>query len=292
MFLSITSLNWYTLWKKNSSNNLRLCRNCFAFSHSEEQHQVHDDACRNHASATIKMPGDDKNSFWLKNFKSRWFAPFTIYFDFESFLIPVSSCTANPDASSTEVIEHMPSGFALTLLNFVKKLHEMAREVYYAKRRFPVYLGQQVPNRSSTVVLDFWTTFRTRRYKSVGPLPPPRGFPWFCTWEVLLDKTTINFTPIISHNIAKYDLHHVCLALRKNEPSTTISVIPSTDEKYMSMTFGVLIKRITRRDGKVRKIYEYLRFINFFKFLTSSFEKLVANLPASAFAIFWCSKFD
>ena len=47
--------------EKQFTNSLRLCRNCFAFSHSEEQHQVHDDACRNHAPATIKMPGDDKN---------------------------------------------------------------------------------------------------------------------------------------------------------------------------------------------------------------------------------------
>ena len=52
------------------------------------------------------------------------------------------------------------------------------------------------------------------------------------------------------------------------------------------MTFGVLIKTVTRRDGKVRKIHEYLRLIDFFKFLTSSLEKLVANLPASAFAVF------
>ena len=113
------------------------------------------------------MPGDVKNSFRFKNFKARWFAPFTIYFDFESFLMPVSSCPANPDASSTEVIEqHIPSGFVLTLIengfstpkefvidssencmtNFIKKLHEMAREVYYSKRPFPIYLGQQVPN--------------------------------------------------------------------------------------------------------------------------------------------------
>ena len=69
--------------------------------------------------------------------------------------MPVSSCPVHPEASSTEVIEqHIPSGFALTLIengfstpkkfaiqssencmtNFIRKLHEMARGVYYAKR--------------------------------------------------------------------------------------------------------------------------------------------------------------
>ena len=68
--------------------------------------------------------------------------------------MPVSSCPFNPDASSTEVIEqHIPSGSALTLTEngfstpkefvidssancmtkFIKKLHEMEREVYYAE---------------------------------------------------------------------------------------------------------------------------------------------------------------
>ena len=52
------------------------------------------------------------------------------------------------------------------------------------------------------------------------------------------------------------------------------------------MTFGVLIKTVTGRGGKIRKIYEYLRFIDSFKFLTTSLEKLAANLPDSSFAIF------
>ena len=90
-----------TVKEKQFTNNLRLCRN----KSYEEQHRVRDDACQNHAPATIKMPGDDQNSFRFKNFKARWFAPFTIYFDFESFLMPVSSCPVNPDASSTENIE-------------------------------------------------------------------------------------------------------------------------------------------------------------------------------------------
>ena len=259
------------------------------------------------------MPGDDKNSFRFKNFKARWFAPFTIYFDFESFLISVSFCPANPDASSTEVIEqHTPSGFALTLIengfstpkefvidsskncmtNFIKKLHEMSRKVYYAKRRFPIYLGQQVSKRSS--IVDCWICeepFGPEDTKVLDHCHHRGDFLGFahekCNWI----RRTINFTPVIGHNIANYDLHHVCLALREIEPSTTIRFIPSTDEKYISMTFGVLIKTATGRDGKVRKIYEYLRFIDSFKFLTTSIKKLVANLPASAFAIF-DSKFD
>ena len=85
--------------RKTVHKQFAFLQELFCFSHSE-QHQIHDDAFRNHAPATIKMPGDDKNSFRFKNFKARWFAPITTYFDFESFLMPVSSSPSNPDASS------------------------------------------------------------------------------------------------------------------------------------------------------------------------------------------------
>ena len=52
-----------TVIEKHFTNSLRPCRNFFDFSHSEDQHQVHYDACWNHAPATIKMPGDDKKFF-------------------------------------------------------------------------------------------------------------------------------------------------------------------------------------------------------------------------------------
>ena len=62
-------------------------------------------------------------------------------------------------------------------------------------------------------------------------------------------------------------------------PTTTISVIPSTDEKYISMNFGVLMETITLDDGKVIKKYENLRFIDSFKMMNTSLEKLVDILP-------------
>ena len=95
----------------------------------------------------------------------------------------------------------------------------------------------------------------------------------------------VNFTPVVGHNIQNYDLHQICLALNDCESTTTIKVILSTDEKYISMTFGVLIDTITTQEGRTQKIYEYLRFIDSYKMMNSSLEKLVEILPDTHFDI-------
>ena len=66
-------------------------------------------------------------------------------------------------------------------------------------------------------------------------------------------RTNVNFTPVVGHNIQNYDLHHICLALQSCEPTTTVSVIPSTDQKHISLNFGVLLETITLDDRKVIK---------------------------------------
>ena len=90
---------------------------------------------------------------------------------------------------------------------------------------------------------------------------------------------------MVGQNIQNYDLHHICLALQSCEPNTTVSVIPSTDEKYISMNSGVLVETITLEDGKENTKYENLRFIDSFKMMNSSLEKMVDILPRDRFAI-------
>ena len=90
---------------------------------------------------------------------------------------------------------------------------------------------------------------------------------------------------MVGHNIQNFDLHHICLALQPCEPTTTVCVIPSTDEKYISINFGVLVETITLDDRKVIKKYENLRFIDSFKMMNSSLEKLVEILPRDHFGI-------
>ena len=100
-----------------------------------------------------------------------------------------------------------------------------------------------------------------------------------------LARRTVNFTPVIGDNIQNYGLHHVCLALHECEPTSTMSVIPSTDEKYISLSIGVLIKTKKRKNGSEQKVFEYLRFIDSCMFLNSSLQKLVDNLPAEKMSI-------
>ena len=64
-----------------------------------------------------------------------------------------------------------------------------------------------------------------------------------------------------------------------------MSVIPSTDKKYISLSIGVLIKTIKRKNGTDRKVFEYLRFLDSCKFFNSSLQKLVENLPVQKMSI-------
>ena len=47
-----------------------------------------------------------------------------------------------------------------------------------------------------------------------------------------LARQNVNFTLAIGHNIQNYDLHPICLALHECEPTSTLSVTPSTDEIF------------------------------------------------------------
>ena len=98
-----------------------------------------------------------------------------------------------------------------------------------------------------------------------------------------LKRRTLNFTPVFAHNLANYDLHHVILALKSSIERNTFSIIPSTSEKFISLQIGVYIKSRQNRKGVWINEYEYIRILDLFKFMHSSLDKLVQNLPHDQF---------
>ena len=77
-----------------------------------------------------------------------------------------------------------------------------------------------------------------------------------------LTRGNINYIPVVGHKKQNYDMHHICLALNECDSRSTIQVIPSTDEKFISLIIGVVVKTITKKDQTTQNIYQYLRFIN------------------------------
>ena len=79
------------------------------------------------------------------------------------------------------------------------------------------------------------------------------------------------------------DLHHIVKALHSASENIKIDVIPTNDETFIALNYGVYIGRQKRRRDEVFE-YEYLRFIDSFKF-PSSLSKLVETLPHNKFSI-------
>ena len=288
----------------------RLCRNCFHISWSDETHEQHIQCCKDHEPALVVMPSAEKgtNRYEFKNLQALWFVPLVIYFDFESFLKPVDSCPDNPSQSSTRVLQkHEACGYSLAVIEhensqpyffdydssdqcmkkFLNQLHQLAREIYDQKRRFPQFLeSQESLNKENTSTC--WICcihFTNEHEKCLDHCHFSGNVLGWAHEKCNLARRTVNFTPVIGHNIQNYDLHHICLALHECEPTSTMSVIPSTDKKYISLSIGVLIKTIKRKNGSEQKVFEYLRFIDSCKFLNSSLQKLVDNLPAEKMSI-------
>ena len=90
---------------------------------------------------------------------------------------------------------------------------------------------------------------------------------------------------MIGHNIKKYDIHQIYLALAECEPETKFEVIPSTGENYISLSVVVFIKSFESEAGQQVTIFQYIRLIDSFTFMPQSLESLVADLSDKRFDI-------
>ena len=102
-----------------------------------------------------------------------------------------------------------------------------------------------------------------------------------------------NFVPVVFHNLCGYDSH----LFIKNLGFTAgnIDCIPNNEEKYISFSKKIVVnqyeKKIKVKDEsgrimemlKMTDIYHTIRFIDSFKFMPTSLDSLVNNLPEEAF---------
>ncbi|WAQ98595.1 LOW QUALITY PROTEIN: hypothetical protein MAR_022968 [Mya arenaria] len=89
------------------------------------------------------------------------------------------------------------------------------------------------------------------------------------------------FTPVVFHNLSGYDSHLFIKNLGKSEGN--INCIPKHEEKYISFTKQYVIDHYTDKRGEEKEVKHELRFIDSFKFMASSLDKLVGYLQKDQF---------
>lgn len=296
-----------------------VCRNCFHLCANNETLSRHQEVCLQNEAVPIDMPTEKKHEF--DRWGARAFVPVVVYFDTECLLTRVQGCSNANNVSSTMKIEyHEPCSVAFAVVNrkvshkkndqgqtvrqwlnettapridlergpdcmkqFVRALEKLAKDTYVAKRAFPMFVG--TPEITKENATDCWIC-EVAMPLNDRVLDHCHFTGQFLGWahnKCNLARRNYNFIPVVAHNLKGYDLHHVFLAFTELSPEHKISVIPATDEKYLSLTLSILVKTETTKNGKEYKTYEQLRFIDSLQFTMASLDKLAKTLPDSAF---------
>ena len=86
--------------------------------------------------------------------------------------------------------------------------------------------------------------------------------------------------PIVFHNLSGYDSHLFIKELGRKFNKDDIGVIAENKEKYISFNVKINVKLAGVKDKDGKEVYKniQLRFIDSFRFMASSLDKLASNL--------------
>ena len=217
-----------------------------------------------------------------------------MYADFESILEPIQGVKNNPNISSTMgVNSHKPSGWCLHskfAYGKVKKpttqyrgtdcvLEILQHVISEAKRLYSSY--PEVP------MLPLTKSQRDKHkkaktchicFKEFGDKGKVRdhchytgAYRGAAHFGCNLRYKIPNYIPVVFHNLAGYDAHLFIRELAKY--TKDVGVIAKNMEDYISFSIKVDIDRYVDKNGE-----ESTRFIDSFKFMSSSLDSLVNNL--------------
>ena len=275
------------------------CMRCLNPFHSQESLDKHLEYCSAHEAVKIEMSG---GTLSFKNWNRNMRVPFVVYADFESFIKPIDT-GPNPENSYTKQYQkHTPSSFCY----YIKCFDD---EVYYQN---PVTYTASTENEDvAQIFVNMLEEDVKSIYKRFGK-PKEMIFGtkereefdgatecWICHGELGLDRVRDHchltgiyrgaahnkcnlqyrrpkFIPVVFHNLSGYDSHLFIKNLGVTEGN--INCIPNNEEKYISFSKDIVVGEYTNKNGKIVDIKQQLRFIDSFKFVASSLDKLVENL--------------
>ena len=82
--------------------------------------------------------------------------------------------------------------------------------------------------------------------------------------------------PIYFHNLSNYDAH--LFIKRLGKPEENIECIARNEESYITFGKEIVVGEYTDKEGKKKELKCKLKFVDSFRFMSSSLEALVKNL--------------
>ena len=278
------------------------CMRCLNSFHSQESLDKHLEYCSAHEAVKIEMPGEG-TTLKFKNYNRSMRVPFIVYADFESFIKPIDTCEPNPKNSYTKQYQkHTPSSFGYYIKCFDDEIYP-PNLVTYTASTDNEDVAQIFVNMLEEDVKSIYKRFSTPKEMIFGAKEMEEFDEaiecWICHGELGLDKVRDHchltgvyrgaahnkcnlqyrrpkFIPVVFHNLSGYDSHLFIKNLGVTEGN--INCIPNNDEKYISFSKDIVVGEYTNKNEKVIAIKQQLRFIDSFKFMASSLDKLVENL--------------
>ena len=291
----------------NHKSKLYYCLNCLNGYDDTEKLDKHKEYCSENESIKINMPPPE-TYLKFKNFLYSERAPFVIYADFECYNKPIHTNTPDPNKSYTKKLtKHEPASFVY----YIKSFNE---NVYKSQLRTYIKEEEEDPD-----VIDVFINWLEEDIKIISELGNEKMIItkeeeeefkqasdcWICKKKLNLEdrvRDHCHFTgryrgaahnrcnlkyckpnniSVFFHNLTGYDSHLFIKKLGVTEGN--IDCIPNNEEKYISFSKTIKTGEYTNKKGETKDKYFKIVFKDSMKFLSSSVEALVNNLPKDGF---------
>ena len=293
--------------KKGTHICLR-CLNPFWSHKSLEKHWKY---CRNHEAVKINMP-EKGTMIRFKHHERSEKVPFIIYADTEALIKSIQNCEPNPESSYTKKYQkHEPISFSYYIKSFDDNVYEPKLRKYTgedAMEKFVEWIEEDVkeianiPDVEMIFGPDELDQFNsaTKCWICKGEFDDTVDEKGYRKNEKVKDHCHYTgrfrgaahnscnlkykkpkFIPVVFHNLSGYDSHLFIKNLGYTDGN--IDCIPNNEEKNISFTKNTVTGSYTNKEGKTKPIKHKIRFIDSFKFMSTSLDNLVNNLPDDAF---------
>jgi hypothetical protein len=288
-----------------------ICDRCLNAFGSNGLLEKHLELCSNNDYQRHEYPKPGSTTK-LENYEKTQEFPITIYADFECYIRKLIAEEQSLDKSSTtQYQKHNPSGFCYYIKCFDDSIYK-PKLVHYTQQ----YEGEDITKKFVDLLeeetRDIYIKFKFKEPVKMTPRDTKNYEEattcYVCEEEFTLKDYKVNdhchytgkyrgaahnscnlkmkqpkLIPVLFHNLEGYDAHLFIKNLGVS--SGDIKCIPKTEEKYISFTKEVEVDKFKNKDGKEKKVKRELRFLDSFKFMASSLDKLTKGLGKDDFKI-------